>query len=351
MKDHEYADRIVYCSQTMRELIQYIEELSSHHLSVLIHGETGVGKELIARIIYESSPRAKNPFIAINCAAFPDSLIESELFGHERGSFTGASQERRGKFELANEGTLFLDEIGDMSLVVQAKLLRVLQDGTFYRIGSDKVRHCDVRVIAATNKNLEEEIEKGNFRADLYYRLSEDHVFVPPLRQRREDIPVLIDYFFKIYSKGNHSGIACLTYETLMKLEAYDWPGNVRELSNCIQLLLCHQKDKMIEPHHLPKKLHSLPDAGNALCDRLNEVINTAPLQDLQMDLVNNVERSLIEKVLKETQGRKKASAKMLRISLNTLKTKMRKYNIPDYTKIGEITTYQKIEQQSSFAA
>ena len=233
---------------------------------MLITGESGVGKELVARAIHRNSLRKDEAFVQVNCAAIPEELIESELFGHEKGSFTGATEKQIGKFELAHKGTIFLDEVGDMSLKTQAKVLRVLQEGEVERIGSQKTLQVDVRVIAATNKNLEELIEKGDFREDLYFRLSVIPIQVPPLRERAEDVPALLRHFVRQFCPENNSKPRDLRPEAVEALQRHPWRGNVRELKNAVERLLIMVEDDEIRPEHLGDVLrargHGLPGAG-----------------------------------------------------------------------------------------
>jgi two-component system nitrogen regulation response regulator NtrX len=229
---------IVGKSFAIRALIESIGKVADTAARVLITGENGTGKELVARALHRQSPRARKPFVEVNCAAIPGELIESELFGHMKGSFTGAIQDRAGKFEQADGGTLFLDEVGDMSLAAQAKVLRVLQDGDVTRIGGAKSRKVDVRVIAATNKKLETEIAEGRFREDLYYRLNVVPIQVPPLRERREDIPLLVDHFLAQFARNDGVAPRSMDVAAIERLTAFDWPGNVRELRNTIERLL-----------------------------------------------------------------------------------------------------------------
>ena len=234
-------------SDVMKDLKKQIETVASTNAWVMITGENGTGKELVAHTIHRSSNRADRPMVEVNCAAIPEELIESELFGHERGSFTGADSHRRGRFDLANHGTLFLDEIGDMSLKTQSKILRILDEQRFERVGGDKTIQVDVRVIVATNKNLREEIRKGTFREDLYYRLNVIPIHVPPLRDRKEDISLLVQDFLEEFSRENNSEPKSITDETLPALLAHDWPGNVRELKNLVERLVIMSPGTRIE--------------------------------------------------------------------------------------------------------
>ncbi len=250
-------------SPLIQNLREQIKRVAPTKASVLIMGENGTGKELVARALHHYSPRSQGPFIAVNCAAIPEELIESELFGHEKGAFTGANSRKKGKFELAHGGTLFLDEIGDMSLKTQAKVLRVIQEQCFERVGGTKTIAVDVRIIAATNKNLEEEIKKGNFRADLYYRLNVIPFEVPPLRKRKEDIPLLVEEFLKEFSVETHLGRKKIAPEALELLIQYDWPGNVRELKNTIERLVIMTKGDVITAEDIPAPISRRRTSGN----------------------------------------------------------------------------------------
>ncbi len=235
-------------SEVIKQLKRQINLLAANTSRVLITGESGTGKELVARLIHFSGPRAGNPFIEVNCAAIPHELIESELFGHEKGSFTGAHERKKGKFELADTGTLFLDEIGDMSLQTQAKVLRVIETQEFQRVGGNRKIRVDVRIIAATNKDLQEEVKKGTFREDLFFRLNVIPLHIPPLRERKEDIPLLVDFFLEEFSREYKKSRKALTEEALKALLNYDWPGNVRELKNIIErLVIMTQTDTITE--------------------------------------------------------------------------------------------------------
>ena len=238
-------------SQKMKNLREQIEMAARSNSRVLIFGESGSGKEVVARFLHEKSPRAEKPFVEVNCAAIPQELIESELFGHEKGSFTGALEKKNGKFEVADEGTLFLDEIGDMSLQTQAKVLRVIETQEFQRVGGNKNIKVDVRIIAATNKDLREEVRKSNFREDLYFRLNVIPLFVPPLRERKEDIPILVEYFLESLAIEYGKHPKKIIPETLKGLQSYDWPGNVRELKNVIERLVIMTPSDIITSKNL----------------------------------------------------------------------------------------------------
>ncbi len=253
----ERGQEIVGTSVVMEELRQQIVIAAPTNGRVLIHGENGAGKELVARAVHARSARAEGPFVEVNCAAIPEELIESELFGHERGAFTGAVARRRGKFELADGGTLFLDEIGDMSLKTQAKVLRVLEEQAFERVGGKETLRVDVRVLAASNQNLQEQIAAGRFREDLFYRLSVIPIEVPPLRKRKEDLPALVEHFIALFSTENGRRPKTISVEALAYFLAYDWPGNVRELRNMVERLVIMAPRVVIGPEDLPPPLRT----------------------------------------------------------------------------------------------
>jgi len=243
--------RLIGNSQRMRQLREQIEMAAQSNSRVLILGESGSGKELVARMLHEKSKRAGKSFIEVNCAAIPQELIESELFGHEKGSFTGAFEKKKGKFELADEGTLFLDEVGDMSLSTQSKVLRVIETQEFQRVGGSRNINVDVRIITATNKDLIEEVKKGNFREDLLFRLNVIPIVIPPLREKKEDIPELVEYFLEYFASEYGQKSKKITPEGLKMLEAYDWPGNIRELRNVIERLVIMNPSNTITPKNL----------------------------------------------------------------------------------------------------
>ncbi len=262
LKRHLTGPGITGQSQAVLELREAIERVAQTDATVLITGESGVGKEVAARMIHTLSRRAEKPFVAVNCAAIPEDLIESELFGHEKGAFTGAVSSKKGKFDLADGGTIFLDEIGDMSLSAQAKVLRVLQEKCFERVGGTKTISVDVRVIAATNKNLTEEIKKGRFREDLYYRLNVIPIHIPPLRERPEDIPLLVEEFLDEFARHSGLGRKKITPEAMEALKRYPWPGNIRELRNLIERLVILSKRDTISLEDLPPEINQPPQTS-----------------------------------------------------------------------------------------
>lgn len=308
---------IIGNSNKMREVFQMISQVCKSNATVLIRGESGTGKELAANAIHYNSPRAKQPFVKVNCAALPANLIESELFGHEKGAFTGAIRQKPGKFEVANKGTLFLDEIGSIDMDVQVKLLRVLQEKEFERVGGYQTIKADIRIIAATSRNLEHAVEDGTFRSDLFYRLNVFPIYIPPLRERKTDILLLADHFLEKYAKENQKEIRRLSTPSIDMLMQYHWPGNVRELENCIEraVLLC--EGNVIHGYHLPPTLQT------------GEQSDTIPSLSLE-GAVANLEREMIIDALKNTQGNMSKAAQMLNITERKFTYKARKYRV-DY--------------------
>jgi len=308
---------IIGNSNKMREVYQMITQVSKSNATVLIRGESGTGKELVANSIHYNSLRIKGPFVKVNCAALPANLIESELFGHEKGAFTGAIKQKLGKFELANKGTIFLDEIGSIGLDVQANLLRILQEKEFERVGGHKTLKADVRIITATNKNLEEAVETENFRDDLYYRLNVFPIYMPPLRERKTDVLLLADHFLEKYAKENHKDIRRLSTPAIDMLMEYHWPGNVRELENCIEraVLLC--EERVIHSYHLPPTLQTGTES------------DTLPVLSLD-DAMANLEREMIIDALKNTRGNVSLAAKLLKTTVRKFSYKAQRYGV-DY--------------------
>lgn len=297
----------------MKEVFKQIQIIAPTSAPVLITGESGTGKELVAKAIHQNSKRKERSYIPVNCAAIPASLLESELFGHEKGAFTGAIQQKEGCFELAHQGSLFLDEIGEMNPDLQSKLLRVLEDGKFRRVGGTKEISVDVRVIAATNKNLEEAVEEGGFREDLYYRLNVFHIQLPQLRERPEDIPLLIQSFIEEFNVKNDKHIQGVSRDALKILRAYSWPGNVRELKNVMERAVIVSRNDVIEPEDLPETITSR--AGKAPSVEFN--LGTT---------MEEVEKQYLFHTINFVDGNKTKAAKLLGISLKTLHNKLNKY-------------------------
>ena len=313
----------VSASATMNRIFQLIERVADTNATVLLHGESGTGKSMFARLIHDLSGRSKAPFITVNCAAIPEQLLESELFGYEKGAFTGAVTARQGKFEAADKGTIFLDEIGEISPALQAKLLQVTQEKTFMRLGSNQLRRVDVRIISATNRNLREMVQSGKFREDLYYRLNIVDIHIPPLRERKEDISVLVEFFLQRHREKTGRNYT-ISKELMELLTEYPWPGNVREVENAVEraVVLCREERISLEdfPREIREFRHkaahdplALPEDGESfsLNERLNEI-----------------ESGMIQKVLQECHGNVAAAARKLGLSRQNLLYKMNKYQI-----------------------
>ncbi len=328
----KYEGGLVGATPAMQEIYKTIGRVAESDATVLIHGESGTGKELVARAIHFHSKRAGSPFVAVNSAAIPSELLESELFGHEKGAFTGAVVRKIGKFEAAAGGTLFLDEIGDMSLSLQGKLLRVLQEKEFERVGGTESIRTDVRVIAATHQNLEKAVREKRFREDLFYRLNVIQINIPPLRKRKDDIVPLAEYFVQKHRQGPGSQQKTLTPETLKVLRAYDWPGNVRELENAVQRAITLSPGDKIFPDVLPPQLFK-PGEGvslsfeNFLEEKLADLVDRMgglEQGDIYDLVIQRVEKPLITLVMKKTEGNQVRAANLLGINRNTLRKKIK---------------------------
>jgi len=317
LREHGTFGSMVGNSAEMRKIYQVIEQAAPTGASVLVTGESGTGKELVAQTIHQLSPRATFPFVAINCAAIPETLLESEIFGHEKGAFTGAADRRQGCFELADRGTLFLDEIGEMTPATQVKLLRVLQERTFRRLGGRAEQSVDVRVIAATNIDPQEAVQKGRLREDLYYRLNVFAFRLPTLRERKEDLPLLVQAFINEFNTRNQRSIAGLDQQAMRMLEQYAWPGNVRELRNVIERATILAPGPFIEVKHLPPVLTQEPPAQHS------EQLAISP-----GTTVEEAERRLIVMTLAHTRDNKTRAAEILGISLKTLHNKLNKLRL-----------------------
>jgi Nif-specific regulatory protein len=316
------VDFIVSISRRMEEALNLVKRVAQSPATVLILGESGTGKELIARAIHYSSLRKEKPFVKVNCAALPENLLESELFGHEKGAFTGAVGRRVGRFEQADQGTIFLDEIGDLSPALQSKLLRILQEKEFERVGSSQTIKVDVRFISATNRNLEEAIQKGTFREDLYYRFNVVTITLPPLRERKEDIPPLVEHFLKKYSRENNKAVVSVTKEAKDLLMNYNYPGNIRELENIIERAVVLCRGDTISKQDLPLNLQE-SEVEESL-ERARKSGRSLP------ETLEEIERHRIAQALQKSGGVQTKAAEELGISERVLRYKMKKYKISE---------------------
>ncbi|OPY77040.1 MAG: Transcriptional regulatory protein ZraR [Syntrophorhabdus sp. PtaU1.Bin058] len=320
LKDKYKFENIIGNSFPMQKVFELIEKVADTNATALVTGESGVGKELVARAIHFNSSRRDSPLVVVNCGAIPETLLESELFGYEKGAFTGAANTRFGRFEIAHGGSIFLDEIGDMSMNLQVKLLRVLQERSFERIGGSKTITVDLRIIAATNRSLEDLVGQGKFREDLYYRLNVVPIHIPPLRERRQDIPLLLNYFLERSNRLNNAKIEGFTEESIKALLDYHYPGNVRELQNIVERMAVLKRNGYIDLEDLPEKLYNTES---------KEVEKTPLNMEKGYDtLVSEFEKTLIMKALQETQGVKSKAAQVLNINRTTLIEKMKRLGI-----------------------
>jgi Nif-specific regulatory protein len=322
LRERYAFEQITSTSHAMEEVMNLVGRVASSNATVLLRGESGTGKELIARAIHYHSPRASQPLIKVNCAALPETLLESELFGHEKGAFTGAAGKRIGRFEAADKGTLFLDEIGEIPPSVQVKLLRVLQEKEFERIGGNETIRVDVRLVAATNRDLEKAMQDGSFREDLYYRLNVVTVAIPPLRDRKEDIPALMEHFIKKYSMENKKNIAGVTAETRDLLMRYSYPGNVRELENIIERAVVLTKSETITSAEIPLHLKTV---------EIEEKICVAKRDGSLTDTLDTLERGIIMEAMKAAGGVQTRAAEKLGISERVLRYKLKKFMIKEH--------------------
>ncbi|MFY9271135.1 MAG: sigma 54-interacting transcriptional regulator [Candidatus Manganitrophaceae bacterium] len=309
-------------SSVMRDIYKELIRVSQSKATVLLRGESGTGKELIAKLIHESSPRAQRPFIKVNCAALSETLLESELFGHEKGAFTGAIQLRKGRFELANGGTIFLDEIGDIPLSVQVKLLRVLQEMEFERVGGVETISVDVRVIAATHRQLENAILERTFRQDLYYRLNVVPIDLPPLRERREDIPLLVDHFLEKFNRENNKKVH-LSSEVIRLLINYDWPGNVRELENCIERLVVLAEEESVTFKTIPPAIQNYFNDIKTVTPPLK-----SPKRPSFTERLQGIEQDALKEALERSGWVQAKAARLLGITPRQVAYKVRKYRL-----------------------
>ena len=311
LEDIRAKGQMIGSSPAFRRMLTLVEQIADSSATILIQGESGAGKELVARTVHERSGRRNGPFVAVNCAALPETLLESELFGYEKGAFTGAGSRKEGRFDLANGGTLFLDEVADLSLVTQPKILRVLQEGEFERLGGTRTIQVDVRIVAATNQDLTEMVREKRFREDLYYRLNVITVRVPPLRERHEDIRLLAQHYLRVYAAKNGRKLEGLSNEALERLESYAWPGNVRELENLIERTVLLARKDRIDAEDLPEEVAGVKRPPR---DAILELVGT-PLAE--------VEQRLLDETLRITGGNKTQAAKLLGIDVRTVARKL----------------------------
>ena len=324
-------DNMVASSPAMLKIFQLVQRIASTPSSVLITGESGTGKELVARAIHNLSDRADKPFVAVNCGGIPENLLESELFGHKKGAFTGADRDKLGLFALADKGTIFLDEIGELPQTLQVKLLRVVQQRSFTPIGGTEPISVDCRIIAATNRNLEQEVMEGNFREDLYYRLNVIHIRMPPLRERKEDIPLLVQYFLDKYSKLHNKQVQGISNFALQALMEYPFPGNVRELENIIERSVALSSSSLILPEslYIAKRKHR-EEFDSSSQEETSDPLNCdIPEEGIDLDgYLAEIEKRLLMKALEKTRGKKKEAAKLLKINFRSFRYRLSKYNI-----------------------
>jgi transcriptional regulator with GAF, ATPase, and Fis domain len=311
-------DHIIGDSPQMQKVFDLIETVAPHDITVFLRGESGTGKELIAQEINTKSTRADKPFVVIDCAVLPENLVESEIFGHEKGAFTGAIQKKLGKFEFAQSGTVFLDEIGNLTPQTQVKLLRVLQEREIERLGGKKPIKVDVRLIAATNADLEEAISHGQFRADLYYRINVFSISLPPLRERTGDVELLAEYFLKKFNQNFKKEVKSISADAKKLLAQYSWPGNIRELRNVIESAVLLASDTIL-PQHMPQKIQQILEKSIDL---------HSPLKKVAKEAKRKAERELITKVLLEVNWNKSKASKILKVDYKTLHSKIKEYNI-----------------------
>jgi DNA-binding NtrC family response regulator len=327
-ENEEAGQALLGQSAAMNELRQLIRKVARTQATVLIQGESGTGKELVARALYRESPRASAPFIKLNCAAIPENLIESEFFGHEKGAFTGALNKREGRFELAHGGTILLDEISEISPNVQAKLLRVLQERELERVGGNRTIKVDVRVIATTNRNLEQSVDKKEFRQDLFFRLNVVPIQVPPLRQRREDVPFLAEEFMRRFGRKHGVHVRGFSEQALRALSAHDWPGNVRELQNVVErAVILANENGVIEPEHLGigKSPSAIPSAD--FLAQPSAAATSSAGSDSSLVTLSEIEKRHILATLEHCKGNRTQAARLLGVSIRTLRNKLHEYN------------------------
>jgi DNA-binding NtrC family response regulator len=324
VRDQYRLEQMIGASEPIQHVMEFVQKVADSDSTVMIQGESGTGKELVARMLHFNSLRKDRPLVPVNCGAIPENLLESELFGHEKGSFTGATHARMGRFELANGGTIFLDEIGEMSLPLQVKLLRVLQEREFERVGGNRTIHVDVRIVAATNQDLETLVEEKRFRKDLFYRLNVIPIVIPPLRERRSDIPLLIDHFLARFNQTKHSEVSDLAPDALRLLTEYDWPGNIRELENMIERLVVLKKHGVLSIEDLPEKI-CRRSSGTELKEQFIRFSEDGI--NLSRE-VEQYEKHLIMEALRKANGVTSRAAQLLQLNRTTLVEKLKRRGV-----------------------
>ncbi|MGE0645763.1 MAG: sigma-54-dependent transcriptional regulator [Nitrospira sp.] len=342
VRDQYQLEQLVGVSEPMQQVMDFVRKVADSDSTVMIQGESGTGKELVARMLHFNSLRRDRPLVPVNCGAIPENLLESELFGHEKGAFTGATHARMGRFELAHGGTIFLDEIGEMSLPLQVKLLRVLQEREFERVGGNRTIHVDVRIIAATNQDLETMVEERRFRQDLFYRLNVIPIVIPPLRERRSDIPLLIDHFLSRFNQNKHTHVVGLEDEALRLLTEYDWPGNIRELENMMERLVVLKKHGMVSSEDLPQKI-----SRTSMVPELKEQFIRLSEDGIHLSReVEQYEKHLIMEALKKANGVTSRAAQLLHLNRTTLVEKLKRKGVDPRSQVETLPLWPRVSSQ-----
>ncbi len=342
VRDQYRLEQLVGVSEPMQQVLEFVQKVADSDSTVMIQGESGTGKELVARMLHFNSLRRDRPLVPVNCGAIPENLLESELFGHEKGAFTGATHARMGRFELAHGGTIFLDEIGELSLPLQVKLLRVLQEREFERVGGNRTIHVDVRIIAATNQDLETMVEERRFRQDLFYRLNVIPIVIPPLRERRTDIPLLIDHFLTRFNQSKHTEVVGLDDEALRLLTEYDWPGNIRELENMMERLVVLKKQGILSSEDLPQKI-----SRRSIIPELKEQFIRLSEDGIHLSReVEQYEKHLIMEALKKANGVTARAAQLLHLNRTTLVEKLKRKGVDPRSQVETLPLWPRTSSQ-----
>ncbi|NJN71160.1 MAG: sigma-54-dependent Fis family transcriptional regulator [Nitrospira sp.] len=342
VRDQYRLEQLVGVSEPMQQVLEFVQKVADSDSTVMIQGESGTGKELVARMLHFNSLRRDRPLVPVNCGAIPENLLESELFGHEKGAFTGATHARMGRFELAHGGTIFLDEIGELSLPLQVKLLRVLQEREFERVGGNRTIHVDVRIIAATNQDLETMVEEKRFRQDLFYRLNVIPIVIPPLRERRTDIPLLIDHFLTRFNQSKHTQVVGLDDEALRLLTEYDWPGNIRELENMMERLAVLKKQGILSSEDLPQKI-----SRRSIIPELKEQFIRLSEDGIHLSReVEQYEKHLIMEALKKANGVTARAAQLLHLNRTTLVEKLKRKGVDPRSQVETLPLWPRTSSQ-----